>query len=38
MLCEDAENEVARALAAGLAAGVPADTTGYQPPRICPGR
>jgi hypothetical protein len=37
LLCEDAENEVVRALAAGLAAGVPADTTGYRPPRICPG-
>jgi hypothetical protein len=36
MLCEDAENEVARALAAGLAAGVPANTTDYDPPRICP--
>jgi hypothetical protein len=36
MLCEDAENELARALAAGLAAGVPADTGRYTPPRICP--
>jgi hypothetical protein len=35
ILCEDADREVARALAAGLAAGVPADTTGYHPPRIC---
>ena len=36
MLCEDADNEVARAIAAGLAAGVPENTTGYTPPRICP--
>ena len=36
MLCEDADNEVARAIAAGVGAGVPAETGGYQPPRICP--
>lgn len=36
ILCEDADREVARAIAAGLAVGVPADTRGYTPPRICP--
>jgi hypothetical protein len=36
LLCEDAETELTRALAAGVAAGVPADTGRYRPPRICP--
>jgi alpha/beta hydrolase family protein len=36
MLCEDADNEVARAIAAGVAAGVPAAPVGYQAPPICP--
>jgi len=38
MLCEDADKEVARVLAAGVAAGVPAAPAGYQPPPICPLR
>jgi hypothetical protein len=36
LLCEDADNEVQRAIAAGIAAGVPADPHGYTPPHICP--
>jgi len=35
MLCEDADNEVARAIEAGLKAGVPESAGYYTPPRIC---
>src|SRR5215470_8450662 len=35
MLCEDADHEVERAIAAGLAAGVPESAGYYTPPRIC---
>jgi hypothetical protein len=35
MLCEDADNEVARAIAAGVAAGVPPAPAGFAAPPIC---